>query len=136
MYTKPKSIMQQRLKEQLDGNPDTLKVIEDLIKLSLLKNATKNEDLIIFAEIYKALGVESFTSLISLVDGRTLEFPPKEEFKDMLITVLCYYYKEVEHKDWDEIKSIIGDPDLNSIKHGIRASAFGSFLVQLMSKGA
>ena len=130
----PKNIMQQHLKEQLSSDKETSHVIEELVKLSLLKNASKDEDLVIFAEIFKALGVENFTTLINLVDGKTLEFPSKEEFKELLITVLCYYYKEVENKDWDDIKSIIGDPDLNSIKHGIRASALGNFLDQLMGK--
>ena len=128
--------MQQHLKEQLSSDKETSHVIEELVKLSLLKNASKDEDLVIFAEIYKALGVENFTTLINLIDGRTLEFPSKEEFKELLITVLCYYYKEVENKDWDDIKSIIGDPDLNSIKHGIRASALGNFLDELMSRGS
>ena len=128
--------MQQHLKEQLSSDKETSHVIEELIKLSLLKNASKDEDLVVFAEVYKSLGVEKFTTLINLIDGRTLEFPTKEEFKELLITVLCYYYKEVENKDWDDIKSIIGDPDLNSIKHGIRASALGNFLDQLVSKGS
>ncbi len=136
MYVNPKNIMQQHLKEQLGNDKETSHVIEELIKLSLLKNASKDEDLIIFAEIYKSLGVENFTTLINLIDGRTLSFPSKEEFKELLITVLCYYYKEVENKNWDDIKSLIGDPDLNSIKHGIRASALGSFLDQLLSRSA
>lgn len=127
--------MQQHLKEQLSNDKETSHVIEELIKLSLLKNASKDEDLVIFAEIYKVLGVENFTTLINLIDGKTLEFPSKEEFKELIITVLCYYYKEVEHKDWEDIKSIIGDPDLNSIKHGIRASALGSFLDQFTNRG-
>ncbi len=136
MYVNPKNIMQQHLKEQLGNDKETSHVIEELIKLSLLKNASKDEDLIIFAEIYKSLGVENFTTLINLIDGRTLSFPSKEEFKELLITVLCYYYKEVENKNWEDIKSLIGDPDLNSIKHGIRASALGSFLDQLLSRSA
>ena len=131
MYSNPKNIMQQHLKEQLGSDKDTSHIIEELIKLSLLKNANKNEVLLVFAEIYKLLGVENFTTLIGLIEGRTLTFPSSEEFKELLITVLCYYYKEVENKEWDEIKSIIGDPDLNSIKHGIRASALGNFLDQL-----
>ena len=136
MYKNPKNIMQQHLKEQLSSDKETSHVIGELIKLSLLRNASKDEDLVVFAEIYKALGVENFTTLINLIDGKTLEFPSKEEFKELLITVLCYYYKEVEHKDWEDIKSIIGDPDLNSIKHGIRASALGSFLDELVNKGS
>jgi len=135
MYKNPKNIMQQHLKEQLSNDKESSHIIEELIKISLLKNASKDEDLVIFAEIYKALGVESFTTLINLIDGRTLDFPSKDDFRELLITVLCYYYKEVENKDWEDIKSIVGDPSLNSIKHGIRASALGNFLEQFMQRG-
>lgn len=136
MYKNPKTVMQQHLKEQLRSDEGSTHVIGELIKLSLLKNASKDEDLVVFAEIYKALGVEDFTTLISLIDGRTLTFPSRDEFQELLTTVLCYYYKEVENKDWDEIKSIIGDPDLNSIKHGIRASSLNTFLERLIKKGS
>lgn len=135
MFKNPKNIMQQHLKEQLANDTESSHVIEELIKVSLLKNASKDEDLVVFAELYKVLGVEDFTSMINIIDGKTLTFPSKDEFKELLITVLCYYYKEVEHKDWDDIKAIIGDPNLNSIKHGIRASALGSFLDQFMERG-
>ena len=134
MFQHPKSVLQQHLKEQLEGADDTSKTIGELIKLSLLKDASKDEDQIIFAELFKALGVENFVNMINLIDGRTLTFPPKEEFKETLITVLCYYYKEVENKDWDDIKIILGDPDLNSIKHGIRAAALGNFIENLLQK--
>lgn len=132
MYSNPKTVLQQKLKETLDKETST--VISDLIKLSLLKVAEKDEDLVIYSEIYKLLGVELFTDLITLIDGRTLSFPSKEEFKDMIITVLCYYYRNVEGKDWDEIKALLGDPDLNTIKFGIRATSFSSFLNDMMGR--
>ena len=132
MYSNPKTVLQQKLKETLDKETST--VISDLIKLSLLKVAEKDEDLVIYSEIYKLLGVELFTDLITLIDGRTLSFPSKEEFKDMIITVLCYYYRNVEGKDWNEIKALLGDPDLNTIKFGIRATSFSSFLNDMMGR--
>lgn len=132
MYNDPKSILQQRLKETLDTSAST--VVSDLIKLSLLKLAEKDEELVIYSEIYNLLGVEKFSELISLIDGRTLSFPSKDEFKDTITTVLCYYYRTVENKDWEEIKSLLGDPDLNTIKFGIRATSFGSFLDVLIGR--
>lgn len=132
MYDNPKTILQQRLKETLDR--DTSVVIADLIKLSLLKVAEKDDDLVIYSEIFKLLGVEKFTELISLIDGRTLSFPRKDDFKDIVTTVLCYYYRTVEEKDWDDIKSLLGDPDLNTIKFGIRAASLGSFLNDMMGR--
>ena len=126
MYKDPKSVLQQKLRDTL--NSETSAVVSDLIKLSLLKSAEKDEDLVVYSEIYNLLGPEKFTALINLIDGRQLSFPSREEFKETLTTVLCYYYKQVENKDWEEIKGLLGDPDLNTIKFGIRAASFGTFL--------
>lgn len=132
MYEKPKSVFQQRLKESLDI--ETSSVISDLIKLSLLKKAEKNEDLLIYTEIFNLLGVDKFTELLQIIDGRTVEFPSPIEFKETIVTVLCYYYKNVEQKSWEDIKALIGDPDLNTIKYGIRATTFKSFLDTMTGK--
>lgn len=132
MYESPKSVFQQKLKENL--KEDTSTVIQDLIRLSLLKVAEKDEDLVVFTEIFNLLGVEMFTALISLIDGRRLSFPSKDEFKDTVTTVLCYYYRHVEGKDWPEIRTLLGEPDLNSIRFGIRASSLGAFLTEMIGR--
>lgn len=99
-----------------------------------MKVAEKDEDLLVYTEIYKLLGVEKFTELITLVDGATLSFPSKEEFKETVTTVLCYYFRDVEKKEWPEIKALLGDPDLNTIKYGIRATAFASFINTMLAR--
>lgn len=132
MFENPKNILQQKLKETLD--PSTTSVVSDLIKLSLMRIAEKDEDLLIYTEIYKLLGVELFTGLIALIDGQTLSFPTKEEFEEAVITVLCYYYRDIEKKDWPEIKSLLGEPDLNTIKYGIRATSFASFIDTMLAR--
>lgn len=132
MFSKPKTVLQQRLKETLSENAST--VISDLVKLSLMKRAEKDEDLLVYAELYNLLGIEKFTEVISLINGRTLEFPSKEDFKDTLTTVLCYYYRTIEHRDWEEIKQLLADPDLNAIKFGIRATALSDFLNTMVGK--
>lgn len=132
MYSEPKTMLQQRLKETLDTKSSAL--VSDLIKLSLMKLAEKDDSLLIYAEVYNLLGVEKFTELISLVNGRTLTLPSKEEFKDTINTVLCYYYRTVEEKDWEEIKQLLADPDLNTIKYGIRATTFANFLNTMIGR--
>lgn len=132
MYNNPKNILQQKIKENLDK--ESSQVVSDLIKLSLLKLAEKDEGMLIYAELYKLLGVEQFTEVISLIDGQTITFPSKEEFKETVVTVLCYYYRNVENKEWDEIKQLIGDPDLNNIKYGIRAAALSKFIDKMLGR--
>ena len=55
-------------------------------------------------DVYKLLGLENFIKLISLLDGRNVRFPTSTELKDAIILALCFYYKEIENKDWQEIK--------------------------------
>lgn len=126
MFSVPNNLLEQRLNETLSQPEES--IVSILLKLSLLRTADKNKDMLIYTEIYKLLGVEKFTQLISLVNGETLNFPTKEEFKDTLVTVLCYYYRNIENKSWKEIKSLIGDPNLNTVKYGIRATTFGAYL--------
>lgn len=134
MFNNPKNILQQRLKETLTTETST--VVSDLIKISLLRIAEKDEGLLIYSEIYNLLGLEKFTALISLINGREIIFPSKDDFSDTITTVLCYYYRNVENKEWDEIKGLLGDPDLNTIKYGIRATSLGTFIESLMRKAS
>lgn len=132
MYNEPKTVLQQKLKETLDVKSSAL--VSDLIKLSLMKMAEKDENLLVYTEVYNLLGIEKFTELISLVNGRPLTLPNKEDFKDTINTVLCYYYRTVEGKDWEEIKQLLADPDLNTIKYGIRATTFAEFINMMIGR--
>ena len=40
----------------------------------------------------------------------------------------------MENKEWDEIKLLIGDPDLNNIKYGIRAASLGKFIDKMLGR--
>ena len=58
-------------------------------------------------DVYKLLGLENFIKLISLLDGRNVRFPTSTELKDAIILALCFYYKEIENKDWQEIHELV-----------------------------
>lgn len=132
LYEQPKNILEMKLNEALKGGEES--IITDLVKISLLKTASKDESLLVFTEIYNLLGLDKFTELISLVDGRTINFPSKDDFKEAVITVLCYYYRNVQKKDWDEIKSLLGLPELNTIRYGIKASQLEAFIKEVINK--
>jgi len=127
MYKNPKSVFQQKVQETIKTD-HSKKIIEDILRLHLFKNAEKNESLLALVEIYDLLGLDKFTDLLQLMDGRTLTFPDKEDFKDTIQLAICYYYKHVEGKSWNEIKEILGDSELPTIKYGIRMQQFQSFL--------
>lgn len=132
LYEQPKNILEMRLNETLKKEEESM--ITDLVKISLLRTAAKNEDLLIFTEIYNLLGLEKFSELISLIDGKEIKFPARDDFKESIITVLCYYYRNVEKKDWDEIKSLLGIPELNTIRYGIKASQLEAFIKEIINK--
>jgi len=127
MYQNPKSVFQQKVQETIKTD-QSKKIIEDIIRLHLFKNAEKNETLLSLVEVYDLLGLDRFTDLLQLLDGKTITFPTKEDFKDTIQLAICYYYKNVEGKDWPEIKELIGDSELPTIKYGIRMQQFQSFL--------
>jgi hypothetical protein len=54
-------------------------------------------------DVYKLLGVENFLRLIHLLDGRTIHLPTSVELQESILLALCFYYKEVEGLEWDEI---------------------------------
>lgn len=132
LYTEPKNMLQLKINEALESNEES--VISDLVKLSLMKKALRNQDNLVYTEIYNLLGLEKFTELISLIDGKTITFPTKEEFKDIIVTVLCYYYRNIENKDWSEVKTLLGIKDINTIKQGIHANQFETYLNELINK--
>lgn len=132
LYETPKNILQEKINETLSSGEES--IISDLMELSLLQKAEKDESLLCFTEIYKLLGLEKFTALVSLMDGRTITFPTKEEFKEAIILVLCYYYHVMEGRDWKEIKRILGMPDINFVKYGIKLNKLKDFIADLIKR--
>ena len=124
--------MEQRINEALGKGEES--IVSDLIKLSLMKKASKDSDCLIYTEVYNLLGLEKFSELVSLIDGRTLHLPTKEELKDTVITVLCYYYRNVKKMEWVDIKEKLGIQDINAVRQGIRSSQFESYLKELVEK--
>lgn len=132
LYETPKNILQEKINETLSSGEES--IISDLMELSLLQKAEKDESLLCFTEIYKLLGLEKFTALVSLIDGRTITFPTKEEFKEAIILVLCYYYHVMEGRDWKEIKRILGMPDVNFVRYGIKLNKLKDFIADLIKR--
>ena len=132
IYETPSNILEQRINEALGKGEES--IISDLIKLSLMKKASKDSDCLIYTEVYNLLGLEKFSELVSLIDGRTLHLPTKEELRDTVITVLCYYYRNVKKMEWVDIKEKLGIQDINAVRQGIRSSQFESYLKELVEK--
>ena len=128
-----KSLFQKKINTILKENPIE-NVIKDLIKLHYLRLASKNEDQFVLVEIYNLLGSELFAELIEVINGRNVQFPDRESFKESVQIALCYYFKYIKHKKWDEIKDILQDDEVSSIKYGINCNKLGQFITEMIDR--
>lgn len=134
MYKSPKNLFQQRIKEILDKKPTESKnLIADILKLFCLfklsrPQQSKNWEPL--NEIFNRFGIQIFIELLDIFNGRTIRFPTRKELKDLIIASLCYYYKEIEGKQWDEIKELLSIQDNHTIQYGIKVRQLKTFLDQ------
>ena len=128
-----KSLFQKKINKILKENPIE-EVIKDLIKLHYLRLASKNDDQLVLVEIYNLLGSELFAELIETVNGRTVQFPDRESFKETVQIALCYYFKYIKHKKWDEIKELLQDDEVSSIKFGINTNKLKCFIEEMSDR--
>jgi len=136
----PRNIFQQKLNEITSKDLEITSLFENIFKLYQIFNLQKtdislkqptptiDENWKSLLHIYNEFGLENFMKIISIVGGKTIVFPSEDELKDSITTVLCYYYKEIKKKSWDEIKDILNYEDLNTIKYGIRIRQFKQFV--------
>ena len=127
MFETAKSVFQQRLKETIKTD-SSKQVIEDVIRLQLFKHAEKNESLLVLVELYDLLGLDTFVDMLNVLEGKTLTFPKKEDLKDTIQLAICYYYRTIEGKSWTDIKNVLGDTELPTIKYGIRMQQLQTFV--------
>ena len=132
IFESPENLLEQKINETLQEPEETR--VSSLVELSLLKDSKESRDTLVFSELYNLLGLESFTEVIQLLSGRTITFPTQESFKETILMVLCYYYRYVCGKSWEEVKSLVMEPDLQTAKFGIRCKQFDTFLKEMTQK--
>ncbi len=120
-FKKPYTVFQEKLNDILVDKPST-DVIKDLIEIQMFKNAEKDEKLLVLVELYNLLGLDKFYEVMDLLAGKTVKFPPKDDFKETIQIALSYYYKNFEGLKWDQIKEKLGDDELQTVKLGIKCT--------------
>lgn len=106
------------------SNIDTLM---NVLSLLVYQN-TNNGDI---TDLYNTLTLNDFVKVITLFEGRTVKFPAKKDIKEWLILALCYYYREVEGMEWDEIHKILPFK-ISSISYGIKIRNLDRYIEQKM----
>ena len=136
VYTNPRSLFEQKINDILTRETKSSAFFEDIFKLQQmytfekLRTSLKSDDDAWKAlmQVFFSLGSLEYAKIVSILGGKTITFPSEEDYKDSIITALCYYYKEIENLDWEQIKDKIDINKLNTIKYGIRVQQLKSFI--------
>ena len=132
LFDNETSVFKNKLNNILTDKPQT-DLIRDILTLLLLRNSYKDEKILKLIDVYNAVGLYNFMSIIEAFNGETISFPSVEEFKEAIITSVAYYYKHIQNKSWKEIKEIL-DTDESFVKCGISCSKLELFISELTER--
>ena len=132
-FSRPTTLFQQKINDIMRDNP-TKDMMMNLIELQLYKNAGKDEDKLIFVELYNLLGMDKFMEVMDILAGKMVKFPAKDDFKETVEIALSYYYRYYMHYSWDTIKEKLGDQDIPSVKYGIKVQQLERFMEYIGDK--
>lgn len=127
-----KDFWEYRIKETFKNKEkiDDEHLLWHIVSLILYQNAKDT----LLIELYKLFDdKENFIKLISLLDGRTFQSPTKKQMEEALLMSVLYYEKEIEGKDWEEIKSNF-DFEFSTVKYGIRIKNMDNWLKQKINE--
>lgn len=133
VFEKPKSLFQQKINEIMTETEAT-DIILDVFELQMYKNAEKDDKKLVFVELYNLLGMEKFVEVMELLGGKTVKFPSRDDFKETIEIALAYYYRTFRKYDWTNIKELIGDKDMSTVKFGAKMQQMSKFIDYLSAK--
>lgn len=133
LYDEPKNLLEKKLNEILKNQRDE-DLLTDIVRLSTMKSARKDESLLAITELFDLLGSDKFAEVIALMDGRTVTFPTKDNFRQTMLIATTYYLKDVCGMSWADIKATLSDPTLNTVKIGINDAQFNAWLDEQTKK--
>lgn len=127
---KPKNLFYHKL-ENVTTEGHTKSNVHDILTLvDLILYKNKEVDV---ASIHQLLGPDLFVDLLHVLGGKTITFPTIEEFRDIFTWALCYYAKEIQHKEWKDIKEELGE-DISSIKWSMKNKQLTQFIQEILHR--
>lgn len=108
--------------------PDDYQIFLNIISIALFGK----EDTVL-STLYKCVGLEGLGEIVNALSNQTITIPNKHDFKDTLITAMCYYLKEIKHMDWDSIKNEIKYNDVSSIKYGKQIAKMNAKIIEQLN---
>lgn len=128
VFKNPVDLLQEDINEAFKKKEKSdLDILFQVLSLILYKNE-HNTDMI---ELLNNVGVDTFSKIIHLFGGRSIQLPTESEFNEAMLLSIAYYYKKIEGiEDWDEIQAKIPAYELNSLSLSLRIHRLDSFLKQ------
>jgi hypothetical protein len=118
------------LKKQLDEyfrkeKVDTRELIKK-ISVLIFQYEIPNTDA---AKAVAITDIDVINKLVNYYDGGTIKLPTKQEWKDCLMMLVYYYFKNVKGMDWKDIRKILNissedDNVRDRISLGLRVKSF------------
>ena len=127
LFNDERSIFQRKINEICQMGT-VQNIIEDLIKLEILKDSEKNDKMSPISELYDLFGPTQFSEIIEMMDGRQVQFPPIESFKETIMVAVYYYYKYLLGKDKKDIDEIFNEEDMSNVKVKMKANHLHQFI--------
>lgn len=132
IFDNEKSLFRKKINSILQEHP-VKEIIEDLIRLHLLRVASKDENQLVMVELYNLLGAEQFAEVLEVINGKKVHFPSAESFKETVEIALSYYFKYFQHRSWDDIRLLLQNENFSTIKYSINCTKLEQFIQELSS---
>lgn len=116
-----------RLANMSDENSTTTEILA-LVDLILYR--TKKSDI---ATIHSIIGSDLLVELLYSMGGKTVTLPTVEEFREVFEWALCYYAREVQHREWKDIKAELG-LDASAMKWSMKNKQLTQFMQEILHK--
>lgn len=132
MFKKPTEVWEDQMNDLflVRKEDETNRVIEALSIILNMNYGTKNRDII---DLFNLEGLDTFISVITLFERRTITFPSKEEIKESIIFALIFYYRETKGYSWEEIKKIVPF-EFSSISYSFKIKSLNKFIIEKLTE--
>jgi len=137
IYPSPKNLFQQKIHSIFQKEPkETTSLIVDILKMFYLTKLNKPQQVKNWKplnDVLNQLGTRLFIEILDIFEGKTIRFPTRKEIKDTIISAICYYYKEIENKSWEEVKELMYIQENSTIQYGIKVRQLKTFIEQSLT---
>ncbi len=132
LFENPKEVFEEQLNDLFSESKET-ETDQVISVFSLILSAEKEYNKKDFVELYHLVGLETFVSVVSLFEKRTITFPSVEKIREDIILAIVFYYKEIRNYTWKEIKEILPF-EFSSISYSFRLKKLDSFIIEKMKE--